>query len=139
MTTPADDELPPWRLNLLRAMYLLMAGGLGAYMWPQVIQHSPEWGVRHGHMGALLATMGLLAVWGLRYPAKMLPIMVFELVWKVIWLTAIAYPLWREGRMTDALWQSAGEIALGVVLIPLILPWRYLYRYYLVKPAERWR
>jgi hypothetical protein len=139
MTTPPVDALPVWRLNLLRAMYLLMAGGLGVVMWPQVLHHDTEWALRFGHTGALLAGIGALSVLGLRYPAQMLPLMLFELLWKAIWLAAIALPLWAEGQMTDDMRRSAVEIALGVVLIPLVLPWQYLYVHYLAKPAERWR
>lgn len=139
MNARSDDELPTWRLNLLRAMYLLMAGGLGVVMWPRVLSHSTDWALRFGHTGALLAAIGVLSVWGLRYPVQMLPLMVFELVWKLIWLAAIGLPLWAEGQMTEAMWHSAGQIGLGVLLIPLVLPWRYLYRHYVAKPAERWR
>lgn len=139
MNSPPIDELSVFRLNLLRAMYLLMAGGLGVLIWPQVLDHSAEWALRFGHTGALLAGIGALSVLGLRYPVQMLPLMLFELLWKVIWLAAIALPLWAEGQMTDAIRLSAWEVGLGVALIPLVLPWRYLYAHYLAKPAERWR
>lgn len=139
MNAPSEVDLPIWRLNLLRAMYLLMAGGLAAMIWPRILSHSTDWALRFGHMGALLAAIGALSVWGLRYPVKMLPIMVFELVWKIIWLATVGLPLWTRGEMTPAMWSSAGQIGLGVVLIPFVLPWRYLYRNYIVEPAERWR
>lgn len=139
MSTAPLIELPVWRLNLLRAMYLLMAGGLAVNIWPSVLVHSAEWALRFGHVGALLAGIGALSTLGLRYPAQMLPLMLFEFLWKAIWLAAIALPLWVDGQMTDAMRRSAWEIGLGVVLIPLVLPWRYLYAHYVAKPAERWR
>jgi hypothetical protein len=132
-------ELPVWRLNLLRAMYLLMAGGLAVNIWPSVLAHSADWAIRFGHVGALLAGIGALSLLGLRYPAQMLPLLLFELLWKIIWIVAIGIPLWSGGQMTDAIRDSAWEIGLGIVLIPLVLPWRYLYVHYVSKPAERWR
>jgi len=139
MNTQPTDALPVWRLNLLRAMYLFMAGGLAVVIWPKVLFHGTEWALRFGNTGALLAAIGALSVVGLRYPLQMLPLMLFELTWKIIWLAAIGLPLWVEGRMTDAMRDSAWQIGLGVVLIPLVLPWRYLYVHYVSKPAERWR
>lgn len=139
MSSPFSEELPLWRVNLLRAMFLLMAGGLATTIWPTVLVHSSAWAIRFGHVGALLAAIGVLSVLGLRYPVQMLPLMLLELLWKVIWIVAIGIPLLAEGQMTDAMRTSAWEIGLGVVLIPLVLPWRYLYRHYLAKPAERWR
>lgn len=139
MSTSPWAPLPVWRLNLLRAMYLLMAGGLAINIWPSVLVHSAEWALRFGHVGALLAGIGALSLLGLRYPAQMLPLMLFELLWKIIWIVAIGIPLWTDGQMTDPMRASAWEIGLGVVLIPLVLPWRYLYDHYVAKPAERWR
>jgi hypothetical protein len=139
MHTSPLIELPVWRRNLLRAMYLLMAGGLAVNIWPSVVMHSAEWAIRFGHVGALLAGIGALSLLGLRYPIQMLPLMLFELLWKIIWIVAIGVPLWAGGQMTEAVRASAWEIGLGVVLIPLVLPWRYLYVHYVVKPAECWR
>lgn len=62
MKAPPLIELPVWRLNLLRAMYLLMAGGLAVNIWPSVLGHSAEWAIRFGHVGALLAGIGGLSL-----------------------------------------------------------------------------
>lgn len=117
----------------------MMAAGLAIDIWPTLLVHSTEWAIRFGHVGALLAGIGLLSAWGLRYPLQMLPLMFFELLWKLIWLAAIGIPLWLSGAMTPAMRASAWEIALGVLLIPLVLPWRYLYRHYVANAAEPWR
>ena len=41
-------ELPLWRLYGLRAMYLVMAVGLGLVIWPLIISHRPEWPLMNG-------------------------------------------------------------------------------------------
>ena len=43
-------------------------------------------------MQCILLAMSVLAFLGLRYPVKMLPILLFESMWKLTWLAVIALP-----------------------------------------------
>jgi len=52
----------------------------------------------------------------------MLPILLFELVWKTIWLIDYGLPQWRAGVHTTQFTEDFEAIALGVILIPII-PW----------------
>lgn len=133
------NDVPLWRLQLLRAFYLLIAVGLATSFGPSMLQHTDEWGQRKGETAALLSGLAILCVWGLRYPLQMLPLLIFELVWKAVWLLAIAYPLWRNGAMTPAVEGTAVACLMGIVLTPLVLPWRHIASHYFRKPAERWR
>jgi len=54
-------ELSLFRLYALRAAYLVMAAGLGVYVWPSVIQYTNELAVTQGIRLALLAGLGLTA------------------------------------------------------------------------------
>lgn len=133
------NDVPLWRLHLLRAFYLLVAVGLATSFGPSMLQHTDEWAQRKGETAALLSGLAILCVWGLRYPLQMLPLLVFELVWKAVWLLAIAYPLWRNGAMTPGVEGTAVACLMGIVLTPLVLPWRHIASHYFRKPAERWR
>jgi len=93
-------EVSLFRLYTLRVAYLIMAAGLGAFIWPNVIHHTNEFAAAHGIQVALLAGLGLTAALGLRYPLKMLPILLFELTWKAIYLIAFALPLWSAHQIT---------------------------------------
>src|SRR5579863_3469661 len=86
-------NLSVFQLYLLRGAYLILAVGLIFYVWPGVIHHgrTPLW---QGLTESLLAAIQLLAMLGLRYPLKMLPLLFFEISWKSIWLAAFALPLW---------------------------------------------
>jgi len=127
-----------FRLYLLRAMYLLIALGTGFSFLPLVLNHSPSWPLMNGIVASMLSALGLLCVLGLRYPLQMLPLLLFELAWKVLWLSAVALPLWVADRMDENTLTSVYETALGVILIPII-PWRYVLEHYLRKPGARWR
>lgn len=136
--TPIDD-VPLWRLHLLRALYLLISVGLALTFGPDLLDPGPDWAQRQGSTAALLAGVGCLCLLGLRYPLQMLPVLMFEMVWKLIWLLAIGWPLWRAGAGTPTLASNAVECAVGVALVALALPWRYVWQRYAVQPAERWR
>ncbi len=131
-------DVPLWRLYVLRAMYLIMAVGLGLVIWPGIISHRPEWPLMNGVVACLLGAVGLLAALGLRYPLRMLPILLFELAWKAIWLIAVALPLWRAGKM-DAATMGTVSDCVPVVLVLIAVPWRYVAANYVAAPGDRWR
>ena len=127
-----------FRLYLLRAVYLLLAVGLAFEVWPGILQHGLDWSIARSTMYALLGTVGLLAVVGLRYPVRMLPLLLFELTWKLIWLTAFALPVVAAGRADAAMQASIMACAMGLVIVPLVLPWKYVIDRYVRAPGDRW-
>ena len=66
------NDVPLWRLNLLRAFYLLVCVGLALNFGPLMFQHSDLWAQRKGETAALLSGLAILCVWGLRYPLQLL-------------------------------------------------------------------
>jgi hypothetical protein len=128
-----------FRLYLLRATYLLIAVGLGFMVWPRLLQHSPEWALRHGDTVGLLSGVQLLALVGLRHPVKMIPLLLFELVWKAVWLLTIALPLWRAGPLTPATSESVFACGFGVVVCLVAIPWPHVVTNYVRSAADRWR
>ena len=139
MTSPATTpEVSLFRLYTLRAAYLVMAAGLGVFVWPAVLHHTSEFAVTAGVRVALLAGLGATAALGLRYPLQMLPILLFELTWKAIYLLAFALPLWSAHQITAAVAEDIKAVAIAVIFIPLI-PWRYVFAQYVLKHGDRWK
>lgn len=133
------NEVSVTRLNVLRAAYLLIAVGMGAQIWPLFL-HS-QLGVEHmrGVVRAVFAGLTLVAVLGVRYPLKMLPLLFFELAWKTIWVLAIGIPLWSAHRLDPDTAESMKACLMGVVLFPLVIPWPYVLRHYLRAAGDPWR
>jgi hypothetical protein len=131
-------EVSLFRLYTLRVAYLIMSAGLGAFIWPNVIHHTSEFAATRGIQAALLAGLGLTAALGLRYPLKMLPILLFELAWKAIYLIAFALPLWSAHQINDATAEDIKAVLMVVIFIPLI-PWRYVFAHYALKHGDRWK
>lgn len=127
-------EVSLLRLYLLRALYLLIAVGLGITIGPQVIHHPLT---MHGSTSSLLAGVAVLAVLGIRYPLQMLPLLFFEMVWKSIWLTAVALPLWSAHQIDADTAESIRACLMGVI-VPIVIPWPYVFANYVKKTGERW-
>jgi hypothetical protein len=68
----------------------------------------------------------------------MIPILLFELLWKVIYLIAFALPLWRAHQITDAVAADITAVLMVVIFLPLI-PWVYVWREYITARGDRWR
>jgi hypothetical protein len=67
----------------------------------------------------------------------MLPLLFFEMLWKAIWLTAIALPLWSANQL-DAETMETVNACLMAIVIPFIIPWGYVVVNYVKKPGDRW-
>jgi hypothetical protein len=135
-TINGGGEVSLARLYVLRATYLLLVVGLGAMIVPPLIRHEP---MARGVIPSLLGAVWLLAFLGLRYPLKMLPLLMFELVWKTIWMIAYGLPQWSAGQMPPTFAEDSFNIAAGVILMPMVIPWGYAWRHYVKAPGDRWR
>jgi hypothetical protein len=136
-TTRTSTQLALWQLNLLRVGYLVMGGGLVIFKWPLLFADKP-WGLAEGTVECLLVAMSVLALIGLRYPQRMLPILLFEVAWKLLWLGIVALPLWLDNHLDGATRTQAAKI-LWVVIIIAVIPWPHVLKTYVLTPGEPWR
>jgi len=136
-TSSKTDELSVRRLNVLRVGYAFMGVGLAIVKWPLVL-HAGSLPVFDGVVTCLLTAMSLLAFLGLRYPGRMLPILLFEVTWKAIWIAAVAVPHLLADDI-DTATQSLLFNCSFVVVILAVLPWRYVGKRYVRAPGDAWR
>ena len=130
-------DLSVTRLHLMRAGYLLMAVGLVLVKWP-LLPDAHALPLYEGVTLCLLTAMSLLAFVGLRHPVKLLPLLLLESAWKLIWLALVALPTAVSGDLdaatTDVLFNCS-----FVVLILAVTPWSYVWRSYVAASGDRWR
>lgn len=136
-TRAPAPELPLYRLHLMRAGYLLIGLGLAVFKWP-LLASAESMPVFEGVVTSLLVALSLLALLGLRYPVKMLPVLLFESAWKLIWLAAVALPRMAGGELDAATQEVLASCSLVVVIIA-VTPWRYVWREYARAGGDRWR
>lgn len=132
-----EHEVPLARLHVLRAMFLLFVVG-GFIVHPQWMLDSPDL-TRRGMIDGMTAGMWALSFVGLLYPLRMLPIFLFEFVWKTIWLLWFGLPGWMAGRADPQFSEDLMMIGLGPLVFGLGIPWGYVWRHYVKAPGDRWR
>jgi hypothetical protein len=132
----AASDVSLLRLYVLRATYLLLVVGLGAMIVPEIVGHQAG---SRGVIPSLLGAVWLLAFIGLRHPLQMLPLLMFEFAWKAIWMIAYGLPQWSSGELPPTFAEDFANIVFGVILMPLVIPWGYVFRHYVRRPGARWR
>lgn len=123
------------RLHIMRVLYLLNFALLGSDVWPVLIGHVGPWDPVRGAAYSLWATLSLLSGLGLRYPLQMLPLLLFQLVYKSIWLIAVGIPSQSAGQATD----MTTVFLVGVALDLIVIPWPYVFEHYVKKQGDRWK
>lgn len=133
----AGDAVPLWRLYVLRALYAILAASEG-FIQVSAFLHHPHWTQASAAAHSFTLALALMSIVGIRYPLRMLPLLVYEILWKMIWLLGVALPLWLANQVDADTSKAFFEIAPVIILIPLI-PWGYIFSIYLKKPGDRWR
>ena len=125
----ATPPISTLRRNLLRACYLVLVVGLSIKYAPLIggISSAPR---MDGVVVALLSAMGLLSVVGLFSPVRMLPLLVFEIAWKAIWVGAVALPKMLEGSADDGTMATLFACAWALPFV-FVVPWRLVTRTFL--------
>jgi hypothetical protein len=122
----------------MRVGYLVMGLGLAVVKWPVVISHDGSWPLLESVVACLLTAMSLLAFLGLRYPVRLLPVLLFESLWKIIWLSVVALPKTVAGELDPATEDVAFNCLLVIVILAVV-PWGYVWQHFVAAKGDRWR
>jgi hypothetical protein len=127
------------RINLLRLFYLVLVIGIGLEMhvWSKMIGQVSAMRLNSGIVNCMLFALSVLAILGLRYPLKMLPVLFWEIAWKASWLLGVALPHWLRGQWSKDLAATTFAVGTIVIFIPLV-PWSYVIEHYVKKPGDPW-
>jgi hypothetical protein len=125
------------RWGWLKVMYmytLVVSGsmGLGMILFPDTIQSilrfPPQDPVMLGACGSIFLALGLISLMGLRSPLKFAPVLLLELVYKPIWLVAVALPLFLEGRFPFYVVTMSAIFITFIVGDLIAIPFSHLFR-----------
>ena len=131
--SPSDkyEDVRNINIYLLRGLFLLTCFVLGRQVWTFIFSHSGVWESEQAVAYSVFAGFTLLAFLGMINPIKMLPLLFLEIIYKVLWLYLVAYPVWFSNQAVSATVESR-IFAFSLVLIPIvIMPWKYAYKTYI--------
>ena len=107
-------------------------------VWPGIILRHSSWELMEGVVQCMLGAFSLLALLGLRHPLRMLPILLWEIVWKGLWLALVFAPKSAAGQVEEGVAATAFACFVAIVF-PLVVPWGHVVKTYFGGPGARWR
>ncbi|MEW6998102.1 hypothetical protein AADZ86_10390 [Colwelliaceae bacterium BS250] len=130
--------VPLWKTWGLRIIFAAMVIVLGSKQLNYILEGASEWGNWRGLGHAMLFTLAVLAIGGVFRPLAFLPIMIYEIAWKTVWLVVVALPPWLAGEQIPGIVSVKGSI-IGICLLIILIPWKYVRWRYFTQPIEPWR
>jgi hypothetical protein len=125
------------RWRWLKFMYIYTATvagafGLGIILAPAgmrlILDMPTQDPVVFGLSGSVFLAFGLVAILGVRAPLKYCPVLLVELVYKVIWLSGVVVPLMARGEFPSRAITQVVIFATFVLGDLVAIPFRYMFR-----------
>jgi hypothetical protein len=132
------EGVRPVNIYLLRLLFLLMLVFVATDSWSAILTHEGRWDHVRAAAVSMWAAYSVLAIFALVNPLKWLPIVIFEVFYKLIWLVIVAYPLWSRNQLSGSPAEEMTYAFLWVILPIIAMPWAYAFRTYL-RPMKRSR
>jgi hypothetical protein len=122
-------------IYLLRLVFILMFFVLGRNTWTHILTHQGSWRPDEAISWCVWTAFATLAGLGIIRPLKMVPILLLEIFYKVLWLIIVAYPLWSQGSLAGSPAEATTSAFLWVLLPIVAVPWGYVFATYIYKPG----
>lgn len=125
------EGVRPINIYLLRLLFFLVAVFVGYDSWTTIIGHEGPWEPVKAAAWCMWAAFAVLSVLGLFHPLKMLPLVLFEILYKLVWLVIVAFPLWSTNQLAGSSAEGMTEAFLWVILPIIAVPWKYAVNKYI--------
>lgn len=118
------------RLWVMRVPYFFTGVLFTLTAWTTLVSYWGTFEAVEGVAYAFWGALSLLALIGLRFPVRMLPLLLLQFGYKLVWLLAVGFPLMAQNGM-DAVDRELFQANLtGVVIDTIAIPWLYTIRTY---------
>jgi hypothetical protein len=125
------EGVRPIIVYMLRLGYGLAFAFVGYTSWTRIINHRGAWDPIQAAALCMFASHSLLSLVGIFHPLKMVPLVLFEIVYKLLWLIIVAWPLWSANRLVGSPAEGMAYAFLPVVVPIVFVPWGYVFRTYI--------
>lgn len=129
----ANQEVRTYRQHLMRVVYVGTFLGVGYSAWSTLVTHATPWDPLRGVAFSFWAAYATLMILGLWNPLRMVPLLLLQLLYKSVWLVAVAIPLARAGPLDATAAQLVRIFVVAVVVDLFVIPWSYVIAHYIRK------
>lgn len=126
------EGVPRINIYLLRLLFALMFVFLTYESWSTIFNHTGPWDGTKAAAWCMWGSYSVISFIGILRPLKMLPIVLFEIVYKVAWLLIVTYPLWIKGELAGSAVEGMAGVYIWIVFPIVAMPWRYFFRNYIL-------
>ena len=78
-------------------------------------------------LGSLWAAVLLCCVMGIVFPVAMSPVLIFQIIYKALWLLFFAVPRWLSGRKKEVPKRIVVICVATILAFPWVIPWAVLF------------
>lgn len=117
---------------LLKLFYLSVASG---FLFLMTLSLFDEGSYLAGIGKSVILAMVFLCLVGFFHPLKMLPLLLFSIAWKSIWLIAFVIPAYFGSGLDEVTKNILFPVSIGFIVTAAITPWRYVVNLYF--PSSR--
>lgn len=126
-----------FQVYLVRLVFLLTFLFVATDSWTAIINHQGPWEPVRAVAFCVWAAYSTMAVLGLFHPLKMLPLMMFMMAYKAIWLIIVAWPLWSAGELAASPAAPMAQAFSWIVLPIVAMPWGYFFRTFVLPGRKK--
>ncbi|MCG7551444.1 hypothetical protein [Pseudoalteromonas sp. Of7M-16] len=138
---PMRDDAPKvalWKTWGLRIIFAAMVIVLGSKQLNYLLEGASQWSNWRGLGHSMLFTLAILAIGGVFRPLAFLPVMIYEMAWKIVWLAVVALPPFIAGQEIPSIVNAKASL-IGICVLIILVPWKYVWWRYFMQPIEPWR
>lgn len=116
------------RIYLLRLVFIMAFFTVGLDSWKSIFTYGGSWEPMTAMAVSVWAAYTTLLAFGIFQPLRFLPLAVFLVFYKVIWLAIVAFPLWTANQLAGSEAEGMAKAYLWVVLPIAAMPWKYFVK-----------
>ncbi|WP_339650379.1 hypothetical protein [uncultured Maribacter sp.] len=117
----------PIKIYVLKLFFFLMFVFVAKDAWAELISHKGDLNVEVAIAWCSIAAYTTLSGLGIFHTLKMLPILLFMLLYKGLFLFFVAYPLWSSGTLEGSEAEGWAQIFILIGIPILFTPWKYVF------------
>ncbi len=126
------EGVPKINIYLLRLLFTLMFLFLTYDSWSTILNHKGPWDNTRAAAWCMWGSYSFISFIGILRPLKMLPIVLFEIIYKITGLLIVAYPLWVNGELIGSPAEGMTNVFVWVLFPIVAMPWRYFFKTYIL-------